>query len=108
RLALRHPDGSLTRCTGCGLVSVDPLPAAREALAQYDAAYFRGGTGYRDYAGEERVFRAEFRRRLRAIRAAGGRGRLLDVGAATGALMVEAKALGFEVAGIEPAGDLAA
>ena len=107
RLALRHPEGTLKRCAGCGLVSVDPLPAASAALAQYDAAYFRGA-GYRDYEGEEAVFRAEFRRRLRAIRAAGGRGRILDVGAASGALMLEAMDHGFEVAGIEPAASMAA
>ena len=59
RVALRHPEAVLTRCVGCGVVSVDPLPTEREALAPYDAAYFRSERGYRDYAAEERVFRAE-------------------------------------------------
>ncbi len=83
-------------------MSVDPLPSPAAAIAQYDAAYFRGDAGYRDYAGEERVFRAEFRRRIRRVDAGGRRGRLLDVGAATGAFLVEARARGFEVAGVEP------
>ena len=56
RLVLRHPEGVLSRCLGCRLVSVDPLPSASLALEQYDAAYFRGA-GYRDYEGEEAVFR---------------------------------------------------
>ena len=106
RVVLRHPDGVLSRCPGCRLVSVDPLPSASRALAQYDTAYFRGA-GYRDYEGEEAVFRREFRRRLRAIRAAGGRGRLLDVGAASGALLLEARAAGYSPAGIEPAPEIA-
>lgn len=98
---LRHPDGVLARCRGCGLVSVDPLPAADAALTQYDAGYFRGA-GYRDYVAEERAFRGVFRRRLARLRAFGARGALLDVGAATGAFLAEAAAAGFAVAGVEP------
>ena len=106
-VALRHPQGTLARCRGCGLVSVHPLPDPAAALAQYDASYFRGGTGYRDYEGEEAVFRAEFRRRLTTLAAAGARGRLLDVGCASGAFLLEAQAAGFAVTGIEPAPDAA-
>lgn len=84
------------------MVSVDPLPSPEAALLPYDASYFQGEAGYRDYAGEERVFRAEFRRRLVRMRAAGAAGRLLDVGAATGAFLAEACGTGFAVAGIEP------
>ena len=101
--ALVHRDGRLARCLGCRLVSVDPLPARETALAQYDAAYFAGDVGYRDYGAEEAHFRREFRRRLARIRAAGGRGRLFDVGAATGAFLLEAREAGFTVAGVEPA-----
>jgi SAM-dependent methyltransferase len=97
-----HREGTLARCLDCGLVSVEPLPTPEAALLPYDASYFQGEAGYRDYAGEERVFRAEFRRRLVRMRAAGAAGRLLDVGAATGALLAEARDAGFDVAGIEP------
>ncbi len=103
RTALVHRDGRLRRCVRCGLVSVDPLPSREAALAQYDAAYFAGDVGYRDYAAEEAHFRREFRRRLARIRAAGGAGRLYDVGAATGAFLLEAREAGFTVAGVEPA-----
>lgn len=102
RVALIHREGTLARCLECGMVSVDPLPSPEAALAPYDASYFQGEAGYRDYAGEERVFRAEFRRRLARMRAAGAEGRLLDVGAATGAFLAEARSAGFDVAGIEP------
>jgi len=103
RTALVHPEGRLARCLGCGLVSVEPLPSREAALAQYDGGYFAGEVGYRDYAAEEGHFRREFRRRLARIRAAGGRGRLFDVGAATGAFLLEARDAGFSVAGVEPA-----
>ena len=108
RTALVHRDGRLARCLGCGLVSVLPLPAREAALALYDAGYFAGHVGYRDYAAEEGHFRREFRRRLARIRAAGGRGRLFDVGAATGAFLREARDAGFTVAGVEPADAVAA
>jgi SAM-dependent methyltransferase len=108
RPALRHPDALLTRCVGCGLVSVDPLPTPEQALAPYDAAYFKSERGYRDYAAEEGVYRAEHRRRLARVSAAGGRGRLLDVGAATGACLLEAQTAGFRPTGLEPSADTAA
>ena len=63
--------------------------------------------GYADYLADESVYRREFRRRLRVVQAAGGRGRLLDVGCATGGLLAEADTLGFEASGIEPADEIA-
>jgi SAM-dependent methyltransferase len=107
RVALRAPGGTLLRCRDCGLVSVEPLPTLAVALAQYDGAYFRGDHGYRDYAAEEANYRATFRRRLQRIRGFGGAGRLLDVGAATGAFLLEARQARFDVAGLEPVDSIA-
>jgi 2-polyprenyl-3-methyl-5-hydroxy-6-metoxy-1,4-benzoquinol methylase len=102
RVDLRHREGVLVRCRECGFVSVDPLPDRATALAQYDADYFHGERGYRDYAAEEANFRATFRRRLRRLLAFGAKGKLLDVGAATGAFLMEARGHGFDVMGVEP------
>ncbi len=100
---------ALVTCRRCGLVRVDPMPSATEAVALYDEAYFRGGTqGYVDYEGDAAVFRAEFRRRLRALRAIGAHGRLLDVGCAAGLALVEAQQLGFAPDGLEPEPAMAA
>ena len=100
-----HVHGSdLVRCRRCGLVRVEPLPTAAAAVQLYDDAYFRDPVrGYVDYVADERVFRAEFRRRLRLLRSLGARGRLLDAGCASGALLLEAKRLGYEASGLEPA-----
>lgn len=108
QVVLRHDDGDLARCRRCGMVSVEPMPSREDALRQYDARYFAGGTGYRDYVAEEEVYRAEARRRVKAIRSAGGTGRLLEVGCASGAFLVEAKAVLFSVTGVEPATEMAA
>jgi SAM-dependent methyltransferase len=88
-------------------VSVDPLPTPAQIAAVYGPDYFRGERGYRDYVGEEEVFRAEFRRRFAQVRAEGGRGRLVDVGCAAGHALVEAKAAGFDVLGVEPSPEMA-
>ena len=94
---------ALVACRSCGLVRVDPMPTVTEAIALYDEAYFQGGTqGYVDYEGDAPVFRAEFRRRLRALRGLGAHGRLLDVGCAAGLALVEAGRLGFAPSGLEP------
>lgn len=103
RSVYRLEPRALVRCVRCGLVRVDPMPTQRDALELYDAGYFEDPEiGYADYLGDERVFRAEFRRRLRTIEAAGGRGRLFDAGCATGGLLLEARARGFSVSGLEP------
>jgi SAM-dependent methyltransferase len=99
---LVHPEGDLARCDGCGLVSVDPLPSAGGALSGYDERYFRGEHGYRDYEAEAALFRREFRRRMRALRAAGLSGTLVDVGCATGHALAEAALAGFSPRGFEP------
>jgi SAM-dependent methyltransferase len=108
RHVLRAHGTDLVRCRRCRLVRIDPMPEAEALLAQYDGGYFADGArGYVDYVADEAVYRAEFRRRLRVIRAAGGRGVLLDVGCASGALLAEAGALGFDARGLEPAEDMA-
>jgi len=84
------------------------MPAPEAALALYDAAYFEDARhGYVDYLADEPVFRAEFRRRLRVVQAAGGHGMLLDVGCASGALLREAERAGFTASGIEPSAEMA-
>jgi SAM-dependent methyltransferase len=99
----------LVRCRACGLVRVAPFPAAHEALAQYDQAYFaQPQRGYVDYVADEAVFRAEFRRRLRTLRPVLRAGALLDVGCASGALLDEARARGFVPSGLEPSPAMAA
>jgi len=104
RVEMRLLEADLVRCTRCGLVRVALMPTAASAARLYADGYFRDPRrGYVDYVADERVFRAEFRRRLRVLRSAGARGRLLDVGCASGALLVEARAGGFDPVGLEPA-----
>jgi SAM-dependent methyltransferase len=108
QFVFRAHGATLARCPACGVVRVHPLPEAQTLLAQYAPSYFKDAErGYVDYDADEAVFRAEFRRRLRALRAAGARGALFDVGCANGALLREAQAAGFEASGLEPSPEMA-
>jgi 2-polyprenyl-3-methyl-5-hydroxy-6-metoxy-1,4-benzoquinol methylase len=96
----------LVECRACRLVRVSPFPASESLRELYTSPYFRrvaGRGGYVDYDAAEAVKRPTFERLLDEIgRRAPARGRLLDVGAATGLLLDLARARGYETAGIEP------
>lgn len=95
------------QCTNCGLVFRGDLPDSEALKTIYGAGYFRredGGdaTSYADYLSDELEHRLTGRQRVaRLNRVSGGRGRLLDVGAAAGFFMAEAKAQGWEAQGID-------
>jgi SAM-dependent methyltransferase len=92
-------------CTGCGLVRLDPMPTAADAALLYDESYFTASSnrGYADYLADEGVHRRNARRHLRRLRALGATppGRLVEVGAAAGFLLDEARAQGWQVAGTD-------
>jgi SAM-dependent methyltransferase len=97
-------DGSLVvACRGCGLVRQDTRPLAASEL--YDSDYYATDDpkgGYANYFLDADVNRRTFRQRIQAIeRRYGRRGKLLDVGCALGDFLLEAKAAGWEVEGVE-------
>lgn len=91
------------RCQRCGLVYIDPPPTDAELAAIYDEHYYDAwGTGM-NAAHVAALKRRTFARMLdRLARVAGvHRGRLLDLGCATGYLLEVAKGRGFEPFGVE-------
>lgn len=95
---------TLVECPTCGLVRVDPLPESTTAVyASPD--YFSGATqgfGYVDYDADKEPMREVFERYLEhAERLCPSKGRLLDVGAATGFFVALAKGRGWEAEGVE-------
>jgi 2-polyprenyl-3-methyl-5-hydroxy-6-metoxy-1,4-benzoquinol methylase len=83
---------------------VHPLPPA--PLAIYSQDYFDGaneGHGYVEYDRDKQTMVPSFNQYLHLIeKAYGKKGRLLDVGAATGFFLDLARARGWETAGVEP------
>lgn len=86
---------AVVRCHGCGLARTTPAP-------QYEGLYDDDAGFAEPYAEQERLFRGFHRQTLRLLWEAGARGRLLDVGTATGTLLEEAARLGFQAEGLEP------
>jgi SAM-dependent methyltransferase len=106
----RRRDAEILECRSCGLAFWSPFPGHRAADV-YDAAYFADATaehGYDDYGDLEPVLRLNFARRLARIPRPNPGARLLDVGAAFGFAVVEARNAGWEATGLEISAEAAA
>ena len=109
RAKLRVGEVPILECVGCGLAWWQP-PDAFAADALYDAGYFAAGddaVGYDDYAGLEGSLRRSFAARILRIPRPFVGARLLDVGAAMGFAVDEARARGWRAIGIEVSADAA-
>ncbi len=94
---------SLYRCVSCRLLFVQPLPA--DSAAVYSDDYFSGarkGFGYVDYDADKEPMIPVFKKYLAMIDVfLPERGRILDVGAATGFFLTLAQKAGWQVEGVE-------
>jgi 2-polyprenyl-3-methyl-5-hydroxy-6-metoxy-1,4-benzoquinol methylase len=97
----------VVRCPSCTLLFRADLPTAVADLDEiYSLGYFkagtdRGGQGYFDYVADEELHRLAARRRLDLLDPP--RGQLLDVGAAAGFFVDEARQRGWDARGIDVA-----
>jgi SAM-dependent methyltransferase len=97
----------LVSCPSCGLLMRASLPRTADLEEIYAPEYFtyspeQPADGYADYFGDAEWHRQAGRRRLALIeRFAPERGRLLDVGAAAGFFVDEARARGWAAEGID-------
>lgn len=92
----------LFRCPDCGTIFVDPVPADVETF--YDERYFTGAApygGYTDYDRDKEPMRRTFAGYLADLDRYVGRGRLLDVGAASGFFVRLALDAGWDAEGVE-------
>jgi 2-polyprenyl-3-methyl-5-hydroxy-6-metoxy-1,4-benzoquinol methylase len=92
----------LYRCTSCGFVFPRPRDSA-ELQELYGDVYFDEYPGGEAYEEDERQRRYEARLRVALVRRYLTSGRLLEVGAAGGHFLDEARDAGFECVGLEPA-----
>ena len=94
---------SIVACNACGLQYVGQDPHDIDFSALYSEGYYTGTSAavFANYLGEERLRRADARRKLWSLRRRmPGSGRLLDVGCAAGFFLVEARRY-FEPQGVE-------
>jgi len=100
---LQKAGTTILACASCGSAFWQP-DAAFDPARIYGAGYFAGSdeaSGYDDYASLEVSLRHNFVRRLRALGAPRGGARLLDLGAAYGFAVDEARRLGWRAVGLE-------
>jgi SAM-dependent methyltransferase len=103
--AVRKDGFDLVRCGSCGLLFRRTLPQPDEIEALYSDDYFndREGLtgGYADYLGDERLHCSVGARRLARLEALTTGRTLLDVGAAAGFFVSEARSRGWEASGVD-------
>ncbi|TME58024.1 MAG: class I SAM-dependent methyltransferase [Chloroflexi bacterium] len=95
----------VVRCLRCGQRYVWPIPSDADLAAIYDPAYYRGGhgsVGFSDYAALTPARRQMFSRHLDRIERLHAKGRVLDVGCATGDFLLVAARRGWEALGVDP------
>jgi SAM-dependent methyltransferase len=93
-------------CTGCGLRFLAPQPTAAELEALYGESYFArsrpGAPGYDTYLEEIDHLRSTFDHRLGLLPQPGPGDILMDVGAAVGVFVQQARQRGWDARGVEP------
>ncbi len=104
----------IVRCPSCGLLYRFDLPTRADLDAIYGDGYFKAtegethGQGYQNYVGDEALHRLSARRRLATLDTLiDSRGRLLDVGAAAGFFVDEARRAGWNAVGVDVAESMA-
>jgi SAM-dependent methyltransferase len=96
----------ILQCPSCGLLFRRNLPTQEELDGIYGLAYFKSdaagaGEGYLDYVADAELHRMAARRRLDAIERLVSHGTMLDVGAAAGFFVAEARARRWDARGID-------
>ena len=95
----------ILRCLACGLIFRHPKPSLDEARQFYQEQYFSSSRevthGYENYASLAAPIRKLSRRKLHIMRQYVEPGRLLDVGAAYGLFVDEARKAGWSAEGVE-------
>jgi SAM-dependent methyltransferase len=86
----------IVKCLGCGLIYTNPRQDPKELLSSYVDMVDEG------YVAEEVGRRTSARIILKRLKKLKKRGRILDIGCATGFLLDEARIQGWEVHGVEP------
>lgn len=107
RTVLREEKGyRIVECVTCHLRYLFPQPSLTETAELYSEHYFQStdalGRGYEGYTEQAENLRATFRDRLRFLPAKTSGNRLLDVGAAAGYFVEQARQAGWDAEGIEP------
>lgn len=101
-----YPKHGIVECVECGLARAADFPTAERMRSLYSESYFcssdSGALGYDNYTADRAKITRTFHKRMAEIEKwTGHKGRLLDVGCATGFSLVVVKERGWEAEGVE-------
>lgn len=91
---------SVVRCTQCGLGMTSPPPRP-EVSHDVNQEKYQLAKCIRTYQSRPVYFSSRYRKQLKRIQAFRPSGKLLDIGCNIGTFLVEARNMGFNVAGVE-------
>jgi SAM-dependent methyltransferase len=91
----------LVKCRACGLALINPQPADAEIAALYTKDFYRPWGFDSDYSSVAEMKVATFEKMLLAVEKYATRGRLLDIGCATGFFLEAAIKRGWDPFGVE-------
>ncbi len=95
----------IVQCVSCGLIYTNPRLKQRFLKHLYSEEYFKNNNshviGYADYVKDETNITKTFSKRLLEIERHVTKGRILDVGSATGFFLNSARKNGWSVEGVE-------
>ncbi len=97
----RFGDYDVVGCRTCGVRFLDPQPTDATLATIYTADYFFGRDGDSDRIRHAELKSASARRTLAFAPQPSAGNRLLDIGCGTGDFLVQARAKGFVVTGVE-------
>ena len=99
------------KCTSCKLRYVNPQPSDASIFQLYNSDYFQAGGfdsyGYKNYKKLLKLKRFTFTRWLCELEASAQKGRLLEIGCASGVFLEIAEKRGWEVTGVDVSRDAA-
>lgn len=94
---------SYVRCSGCGLVYLQPMPNRATLMEIYSGVDDRVVDPFIDPTGEELLFMERFKSELDRIEKQATGGRILDIGSAWGFFLHVCRERGWEAWGVDPA-----
>ena len=95
---------NVVKCRNCGLIYINPRLAWTDLKQMYSHDYFMNKSynrGYEDYLKDEKNNIATFKKRLDGIKKYKKQGKILDIGCATGILLMLAQKEKWDVYGVE-------
>ncbi|MFH1966726.1 MAG: class I SAM-dependent methyltransferase [Patescibacteria group bacterium] len=106
RIYIRKQNNNLYRCLNCNLIFIHPQLSIKELKSIYSKIYFKNNDsqvyGYQNYIGDKsNIIKTSEKRIKDILKIYPNKGKILDIGCATGFFLESAKRAGLDVYGVD-------